>query len=432
MRSAWGRDSVANRRAVPELTPDVAHFQETDSFPQTLLRTTPFHQRTAPLCEAQNWRRWAGYLAASSYELTHDREYYAIRNSAALLDVSPLFKYHVRGPDAARLLDRVVTRNVGSAAVGQVLYTTWCDGDGKVIDDGTVSRLDEQFFRMTAADPNYRWLGDNSRGLNVTIEDVSDEIAALALQGPNARVILEQATEQDLAKLKFFRLTTVSVRGIPVTITRTGYTGDLGYEIWMDAGQAVPVWDAMIETGTPYGITPAGMLALDVARIEAGLLLLDVDYVSSRKALIEGQKSTPHELGLGWTVALGKSAFNGHRAIRAEAERGAEWKFVGVQVDWESLEALYMEMGLAPRLPTQAWRTSVPLYDPDSGEQAGYATSGCWSPLLKRYIALAHLKTRYAELGNDLRMEVTVEHRRKRAKARVVETPFFNPARKRA
>ena len=397
-----------------------------------MLRTTPFHSRTAPLCEAQNWRRWAGYLAASSYELTHDREYYAIRNSAALLDVSPLYKYHIAGRDALRLLDRIVTRDVGKAQVGQVLYTTWCDGDGKVIDDGTVSRLDDQLFRMTAADPTYRWLGDNSRGLEVTIEDVSDRIAALALQGPNARVILEQATESDLSKLRFFRLTTATIRGLPVTITRTGYTGDLGYEIWMDAAHAVRVWDALIESGMPYAITPAGMLALDMARIEAGLLLIDVDYVSSRRALIEAQKSTPHELGLEWTVALGKPAFNGHRAIRAEVERGILWRFVGIEVDWSSMEQLYLDMGLAPRLPTQAWRTSVPLYDTNSGQQAGYASSGSWSPLLKRYIALAHLEAPYAELGNELMMEITVEHRRRRAKARVSKLPFFNPERKRA
>lgn len=397
-----------------------------------MLRTTPFHSRTAPLCEGQNWRRWAGYLAASSYELTHDREYYAIRNSAALLDVSPLFKYHIEGRDAARLLDRIVTRHVGKAAVGQVLYTTWCDADGKVIDDGTVSRLDEQLFRLTAADPNYRWLGDNARGLSVDIDEVSDRIAALALQGPNARVILERAAECDLSALRYFRLTTATIRGVPVTISRTGYTGDLGYEVWMDAPHAVAVWDALIDSGNPYGITPAGMLALDVARIEAGLLLLDVDYVSSRKALIEAQKSTPHELGLGWTVSLDKPAFNGHRAIRAEVARGSDWKFVGIEVDWESLESLYHEMSLAPRLPTQAWRTSVPLYDTNGGQQVGYASSGCWSPLLKRYLALAHLEARYADVGKELRMEITVEHRRKRAKATVAKLPFFNPERKRA
>ncbi|MEP6732623.1 MAG: aminomethyltransferase family protein [bacterium] len=393
------------------------------------LRPTPFHERTAPLMQGEAWRRWAGYVVASSYELSHEREYHAIRSTAALFDVSPLYKYHVSGRDAARLLDRVVTRNVGAAKVGQVLYTTWCDSDGKVIDDGTVSRLDDQLFRLTAADPNYRWLGDNARQLDVHIEDVSETIAALALQGPNARVILEQATESDLSSLKYFRLTRSSIRGTPVVITRTGYTGDLGFEIWVDSAAALPVWDALIESGAPYGIMPAGMLALDMARVEAGLLLIEVDYFSSRHALIEMQKSSPFELSLDWTVSLDKAQFNGRRAIKAEQARGAAWKFVGIEVDWTSLQSRYTEVGLAPRLPTQAWRTSVPLYN--GGTQVGYATSGSWSPLLKRYLALAHVETKYSAPGTRLEIEITVEHRRKRALATVQSLPFFNPERKR-
>jgi aminomethyltransferase len=393
---------------------------------------TPFHARTAPLCQAQNWRRWAGYIVASSYDLQHDREYHAIRSAAALFDISPLFKYHVRGPDAARLLDRVVTRDVGTSRVGQVLYTPWCDPAGKVLDDGTVARLADDFFRLTSADPNYRWLSDHGRGLNVEIDDVSDSIAALALQGPNARAILQHASGSDLSALRYFRLTPALLRGVPVIVTRTGYTGDLGYEIWMDAEHALPVWDAIVASGDLYGLTPAGMLALDVARIEAGLLLLDVDYVSARKALIEMQKSSPFELSLDWTVSMEKPAFEGRAALQAERARGAQWKFIGVEVDWEPLEQLYNELGLAPKLPTAAWRTSVPLYSSGTGMQVGYATSGCWSPLLKRYLALAHVEAQHAARGAALEMEVTVEHRRKRAKAVVRELPFFNPERKRA
>ncbi len=393
---------------------------------------TPFHARTAPLVQGQTWRRWSGYVVASSYELHHDREYHAIRSSAALFDVSPLFKYHVRGPDAVRLLDRVVTRNVAKAQVGQVLYTPWCDGAGKVLDDGTVSILSPDFLRLTSAEPNYRWLCENARGLRVTIEDASDAVAALALQGPNSRTILEHAAGTSLAGVKFFRLTNALIRGVPVTITRTGYTGDLGYEIWMDAEHALPVWDALIAAGNSYGITPAGILALDVARIEAGLLLLDVDYVPARKALIEQQKSSPLELGLEWTVGFDKPAFVGHGALLAERARRPEWRFVGVEVEWEPLEALYTELGLAPRLPTTAWRTSVPLYAADSDRQVGYATSGCWSPLLKRYLTLAHLEAGSAEVDTELDMEITVEHRRKRARATVRPMPFFNPDRKRA
>jgi len=396
------------------------------------LRTTPFHARTGPLSEGQAWRRWAGYVVASSYELSHDREYHAIRNAAALFDVSPLYKYLISGKDAARLLDHIVTRNVAKAKVGQVLYTPWCDNEGKQIDDGTISVLDERTFRMTSADPTLRWLHLNASGLDVTIQDISDTTAALSLQGPSSRAILQIAAEQDLSKLKYFRLTSARIRGIPVTISRTGYTGDLGFEVWVDASQAVPLWDALIETGTPYGITPAGMLALDVARIEAGLLLIEVDYFSSRHALIEAQKSSPLELGLGWTVATDKERYNGQAALEVERRRGPSWRFTGLTVNWDSLERLYAEVGLPPRLPSQAWRTSVPIYDPRGDHQVGYATSGCWSPVLKEYLALAHVQGQHARPGSTVMMEVTVEHHRKRAAARVAKTPFFNPERKRA
>ncbi|MBC7819114.1 MAG: aminomethyl transferase family protein, partial [Planctomycetaceae bacterium] len=201
----------------------------------SLLRTTPFHSRTSALSEGQNWRRWAGYVVASAYELSHEREYHSIRSSAALFDVSPLFKYLIHGKDAERLLDRIVTRDVSKCKLNQVLYTPWCDAHGKVIDDGTISRLAENTFRMTAADPNLRWLHANAAGLDVSIQDISDSTAALSLQGPSSRAILEKVAEADLGGLKYFRLTPATIRGVPVTISRTGYTGDLGFEIWMEA-----------------------------------------------------------------------------------------------------------------------------------------------------------------------------------------------------
>jgi aminomethyltransferase len=395
-----------------------------------VLKQTPFHARTAPLCASHAWRRWAGFVVASSYELSHEREYHAIRSSAALLDVSPLYKYLVRGPDAARLLDRVVTREVASARIGDVLYTPWCDAHGKVLDDGTIARLDDETFRMTSAEPNLRWLEANALGLEVAIEDASDSTAALALQGPSARLVLQALCDRDLAGLKYFRLVAAKLGGVLVTISRTGYTGDLGFEIWVDATHALALWDALIAAGTPYGITPAGLLALDLARIEAGLMLLDVDYVPARKALIASQTSSPFELDLAWTVNLDKAQFIGKQALAAEQRRGPEWQFVGVEVEWDALERLYADVGLAPRLPATAWRASVPLYA--DGDQAGYATSGGWSPLLKKYIALAHLGSRWAAPGTRVEIEITVEHRRRRAAARVVKKPFFNPDRKRA
>lgn len=398
-----------------------------------MLRGTPFHSRTSALCQAQNWRRWAGYIVAGSYELTHEREYYAIRSSAGLIDVSPLYKYVIRGPDCARLLDRVVTRNVAKCAVGQVMYTPWCDPAGKVLDDGTLARLDEGTFRLTAAEPNLRWLWDNATGLDVSVDDATDSTAVLALQGPLSRDILRGTTDCDVDSLRFFRVTSASIHGvrgsIVCSISRTGYTGDLGYEIWVDRDDAEPLWDTLLEHGAPFGITPAGLLALDIVRIEAGLLLIDVDYVPARKALIEQQKSSPFELGLGWTVRLDKDYFVGRDALREEKKRGSAWQLRGLEVHWDSLEEVYGEFELPPRLPGSAWRTSVPVYR--NGIQVGYATSGCWSPILKKYIALAHLEARAAEQGSTLTMEVTVEHRRRQAEATVVRTPFFDPERKR-
>lgn len=393
------------------------------------LKTTPFHPRTAVLSQGQQWRRWSGYLAAGAYELQPDREYWGVRNSAALFDVSPLYKYRVEGRDAERLLDRVVPRDVRRCAVGQVLYTPWCDVHGKVLDDGTVQRLGERRFRMTCALPGLTWLESNAVGMEVAIADETDQVAALALQGPAARRILRRVVDADLDGLKFFHLLSAPLAGVSTEISRTGYTGDLGYEIWMRSEDALTVWDGLIAAGEPYGITPAGILALDVARIEAGLLMLEVDYVSSRHALIEAQTSTPYELDLGWSVRLGKGPFVGREALRRAHEQGPATRFVALDVLWDSLEELYAAVGLPPQLPRVAWRGSVPLFA--GVTQVGYATSGCWSPILKQYLALAHVDTAHADPGCPIEMEVNVEHRPRRAQARVIAKPAFDPERKR-
>ncbi|UCF20036.1 MAG: aminomethyltransferase family protein [Gemmatimonadota bacterium] len=393
-----------------------------------MLKGTPFHPRTSRLCQAQNWRRWAGFLAASSYELTHEREYHAIRSSAALIDVSPLYKYLIRGSDAERYLNRLLTRNVEKCAIHQVIYGPWCDEAGKVIDDGTLQRLGEDSFRLTSGESNLRWLLDNANGLRVTVEDDSYSTAALALQGPSSRDILAAVTDLNLDELKFFRLAFSRIGGVPVTISRTGYTGDLGYEIWVQAPHALQLWDLLLEGGRPYGITPTGLLALDIARVEAGLLLIGVDYVPTTRAIVESRKSSPFELGLGWTVRLEKN-FIGREYLLEEWRRGSTWAFKGIEIDWLSLEQVYGEYGLPPQLPSTAWRMSVPVYA--QGRQVGYATSGCWSPTLKKYVALAHLRTPFAKQDSRVEMEITVEHQRKRAQGRVVELPFFDPERKR-
>ena len=396
----------------------------------TNLKISPFFDRTSKLNESQEWRRWSGYLSATNYELTHDNEYFAIRTKSALLDISPLKKYLIEGKDALALLDRLVTRNIKICKIGQVMYTPWCDENGKVIDDGTIQRLSENKFRITSAEPNLDWILHIASGLNVKIKDDSETTAALALQGPNSREILNSISEVSLDGLKFFWMIDTNFNGIPVSISRTGYTGDLGYEIWMDSENALLIWDLLLKKGFSYGITPAGLHALDIARIEAGLILLDVDYISSRHAIIEPRKSSPFELGLGWAVKMKKNDFIGKIALEKELDRGPEWEFVGIEIEWSELESHYRNAGLAPGLPSTAWRTSTPLYY--NRNQVGYATSGTWSPILKRYIALAHLKSDYSQNGTELEFEIKVEHFKKTTKAIVVNTPFFNPERKRS
>ena len=309
------------------------------------------------------------------------------------------------------------------------MYTPWCDEEGKVIDDGTVQRLGKESFRLTSAEPNLTWLMDNASGMDVRINDDSRATAALALQGPNSRTILNSISSSSLDDLEFFRLTETTLQGISVIISRTGYTGDLGYEIWLDPSQSIELWDLLIEAGKPFGITPAGLHALDMARIEASLILLDVDYISSRYALIENRKSSPFELGLDWTVKMKGNDFIGKNALALEITAPSNWKFRGIEIEWEPLEKQYKQAGLPPGLPGTAWRTSTPLYY--NKKQVGYATSGTWSPILKRYIALAHINADYSEIGSRLDFEIKIEHFRHLSPAVVVDTPFYNPERKR-
>ena len=392
---------------------------------------TPFHERTFALCESLNYREWSGYYTVSAYEAHHDHEYNAIRNATALIDISPLFKYRVTGKDATRLVDRIITRDMQKVAVGQVIYTPWCDEHGKVIDDGTVSRLEENVYRWTAADPSLRWFTQNAGGLDVQIEDISESVAALAVQGPTSGRLLTHVVEgADLENLKYFRVTRGSLGGIPVEVSRTGYTGDLGYEIWMGAEDALRVWDALIQQGKAFDIKPAGMLALDVARIEAGLLLIDIDFNSSKKALIEPQKYSPFEMGLARLVSLEKNRFIGQPALRAEQKRGCKKQIVGLEIDWPAVERIYEQVGLPPAVSPIASRVAVPVYS--NGTQLGKATSTTWSPTLKKMIALATLNNDFTRAGSRVEIEITVEAARHRVPAIVAKTPFYNPKHKTA
>jgi aminomethyltransferase len=381
------------------------------------------------------WREWSGYFAASEYHASHVIEYNAIREAAALIDVSPLFKYELRGPDALRLVDRLIVRDASALAPGRVVYTPWCDEHGKVIDDGTVHRLEDadggQVIRWTAADPQYRWLRMNAHGLEVDVADVSERDAAIALQGPLARAVLEAASGEDLADLRYFRRRASNLGGIPVDVSRTGYTGDLGYELWIPADRAVEAWDVLVAAGEPYRIRPAGMLALDVTRLEAGLVLIEADYTSAVHSHIPTQNYSPYEIGMGRLVDLAKADFVGKRALIAEvAAGGPPRRLVGLDVSWPAIEALYAAEGLAPYAPPTVDRSAVPLFA--GGRHAGRVTSTGWSPLLKKMLALASVGVAHARTGTRLEVEWTVEAKRHRVPATVVDLPFFDPPRKRA
>jgi len=392
---------------------------------------TAFHERTLALCESLNFKEWSGYYTVGAYEMTHEHEYNAIRNSSAMIDITPLFKYRVTGKDATKLVNRVITRDINKVAIDQVIYCCWCDPEGKVIDDGTITRLGENDYRWTAADPSLRWFNQNSLGLDVQIEDISEKVAALALQGPTSGRLLHAAAEANIAGLKYFRVTHGKIAGVPVDISRTGYTGDLGYEVWVPWKDAVKVFDELMNKGRAFDIHPAGMVALDIARIEAGLILIEVDYISSKKALIDEQRYTPGEIGLGKLVDLKKENFVGRDALALEVKTGGPARqLVGLEVNWSEVEALYEKIGMAPQVPATASRVAVPVYR--AGRQVGKATSTTWSPTLKRMIALASVGRESAAPGSSLSMELTVEAARKTVSAKIVPLPFFNPPRKTA
>jgi aminomethyltransferase len=340
----------------------------------------------------------------------------------------------VGGPDARRLVDRVITRDATKLTPGRVFYTPWCDEHGKVIDDGTVHSLDDGTFRWTAADPQLRWLRMNTAGLDVTIDDVSAETAAVALQGPQSRAVLEAATGASFADLGYFRRRGASFRvgrkKVAIDVSRTGYTGDLGYELWVAADQAVALWQALWAAGRDHALRPAGMLALDVVRLEAGLVLLEVDYTSARHAMNPEQNYSPAEIGLGRLVSFDKADFVGRLALEREQRSGGPARrLVGLQLDWYGIEGLFSAQGLPPAISPIVDRSPRPVYV--GGRMVGRTTSVGWSPILKQAIALASVPPSHEPLGSRVDVEWTVEGRRGRVASTVVELPFLDLERKR-
>jgi len=401
--------------------------------PDTIIKMpipTPFHARTEKICTSYRWTDWSGYCAVCSYHLPNDSEYYAIRHAAGLIDITPLFKYQVGGTDAGAFLSRIMARDIRTMGVGQAAYCCWCDDHGKIIDDGTVFRLDEDRFRVHTAEPMFAWFEQFKRGLSVTLEDITESIAAVAIQGPTSRDILKQLGDFDMDSLTYYRVTAGRLDGIDALISRSGFTGDLGYEIWVENAAALPLWDALMSSGKPYLLRPAGLDVLDITRIEAGLILNAVDFHNAQHCLIESQKSTPFELGLGWTIDLERDPFSGQKALIAERAGGSRNALVGLVLDWQEQEALYARHGLPVQVSTAAWRGGVPVYDRDGSRQIGRATSGAWSPIIKKNLALASVEKSYAQPGAKLKIEYTVEYQRETVSALVTPIPFYNPEHK--
>ena len=393
---------------------------------------TAFHNRTETLCRSRAWRRWSGFSVASTYNDFAQPEYAAIRHSAALIDVSPLFKYFVRGPDAVHLTNRVFTQNTAKMQSGQIVYTPWCDPDGSVRQEGTVFRLAENAYQVCTVEPALGWLNRNAVSLDVKIYDRSEALVTLALQGPASRAVLRDLATPEIDDLRFFRWLESEIAEIPVMISRTGYTGDLGYEIWIPSENAIRVFDALMEEGAPYSITPCGLAAMDIARVEAGFVLLNVDYISSESAILPHHKMSPYELGLGWAVKLDKGCnFVGRDALLVEKEKPKGNRLVGLELEWPPLEEIYLRAGIMPDLPLEPCREPVPIYS-RNGKHIGRATTRVWSTLLKKYLALATIKSEFAKPGTEVRMELTVDFKRTSASARVAKTPFFRPDRMRA
>jgi aminomethyltransferase len=392
---------------------------------------TAFYPRQQELNRKQAWGEWSGYFSPAVYADFHDIEYNAIREGAAVIDATPLYKFVVEGTDAARLLDRVITRDVTKLQVDQVYYTPWCNDEGKVLDDGTVTRIGPDRFRITAADPCWRWFVLNATGLDVEVRDVSEDLAALALQGKLSREVLEAATGRDWSDLKYFRRRATSIASVDVDVTRTGYTGDRGYELWIPATDALPVWDKLFEVGEAYGIYPVGIRAMDVARVEAGLILIEAEYTSARHAIAEEQNYSPFELGFGRLVDFGKAAeFTGKRALLAERKAGGPARrLVGLELEWMGIEAMYARHGLAPGISPMVHRDPVPVYK--EGKQVGRATSVTWGPTIKKMVGFGSLDKGLEKLGSRVSVEWTVEGERGKVAATVVPMPFLDLERRR-
>jgi aminomethyltransferase len=396
------------------------------------VRTTPFHPRLSELNDQGLYTPWQGTLSPLRYSHAPKHEYFAVRNSVGVFDTSPLYKYAVTGPDAERLLAGALVRDIRTCRPGQAQYTAWCDDRGFVMHDGVVFRHSADEFLLTAARPALSWFQELGSGLRVQLEDVTDDYGMLAVQGPRSRTVLA-ALAPEAESLAYFDLVPAKIGGAAVTLSRTGYTGDLGFELTVPADDAVAVLDAVLEAGRDHGIRPFGEEALMTLRIEAGLALIDVEWQDSRLAFSDADRVTPKELGFGWMlrgVRDGSRRFVGSEAIRRELVDGtSRWLTTGVVVDWADWDRLFRDADLFPPKSEHPLPYESMVLD-DDGVEVGYCTSFVYSPVLQRHIGIARVRPDLAAEGTDLRLELAIAHHNTTVRITTTKMPFFDPARK--
>jgi aminomethyltransferase len=381
-------------------------------------KRSPFYPRQAEIDRLNRWHEWKGYLSADGFFDTA-LEYFATRNSTGVFDLSPMTKYRVTGPDSLDFVDRLVTRNMRKIRPGRVAYVVWCDDEGQVIDDGTIFHLRDGDYRICSQERHMSWFSAAAIGLDVSIVDETHDVCALAVQGPTSFSVLQAMGLDGIEALKPFGLDTFDFQGGELMVSRTGFTGDLGYELWTTPDRAIELWDTLFEAGKLHGIRAMGTDALDQARIEAGFIQAHVDFLPADVTVRSGRSRSPLELGLEWLVDFDKANFNGRRALAAEKQRGSTWRLVKLDIEGNK-EAHH----------------SYIYAKPSGGKEIGFVTSAVWSPVCKQNIAIGTVRTPYGKVGERLFVEVYYQREmhwsRMMAEATVVDKPFWDPPRKRA
>ena len=398
-----------------------------------MVATTPFHERLSELNDQHLYTHWQGHLSALRYSHAPKHEYFAVRHSVGVFDTSPLYKYRITGPDAERFLSGVLVRDVSGLREGRAAYTLWCDDRGFVMEDGVLFRHGVEELVLTSARPALAWLTAHRGPLKVDVEDVTDDYGILAVQGPRSARVLGSLTPA-VADLPWFGVVTTTIAGAEVTLSRTGFTGDLGYELTVPRRHCLDVLDALLGAGRDHQLRPFGEEALDMLRIEAGLPLVDVEWTDSTLAWSDEQRVTPTELGMGWMLRGVREGrrFVGSDAIRRELETGSSrWATTGIVVDWRDWTRLHREAGLLPTKDEHPLGWESWLRD-DSDGQVGYATSLMYSPVLQRHIGIARVRPGLAEPGTGLQLETTVLHRTATVRCEAVALPHFAPQRRTA